>query len=101
MARKKESDIDKSIPSPEKLREILHVVRKEVPGMIREIADLLYSEKAAKDMGKAVGIYYKTLIEAGIPKEAALEMTKGYVLDMGRMFDKGHWNINSRQGRDD
>ena len=79
------------MPDPEKIADILKVVRKEVPGLIREIVDILYSEKSARSMGKAVGIYYKTLQENGIPKELALEMTKSYVINISRMFDKNNW----------
>ncbi len=79
------------MPDPEKIADILKVVRKEIPGLVREIIDLLYSEKSAKNMGKAVGIYYKTLQENGIPKELALEMTKNYVINIGQMFNGKNW----------
>jgi hypothetical protein len=79
------------MPDPEQIGEILSVVRKEVPGLVRDIVNILYSEQAAKNMGKAVGIYYQTLQKNGIPKDVALEMTKGYVIDMSRMFNKSNW----------
>ncbi len=80
------------MPDPEKLKEILSAVRSEVPGLVRDIVDILYSEKAAKSMGKAVGLYFKTLKENGIPEDIALEMTKGYVINIGKMFDFKKWS---------
>ncbi|MBN2042551.1 MAG: hypothetical protein JW754_01980 [Candidatus Aenigmarchaeota archaeon] len=82
---------DHEMPDPEKIAEVLKVVRKEIPGLIREIVDILYSENSARNMGKAVGIYYKTLQQNGIPKEMALEMTKGYVINIAKMFDGKSW----------
>jgi len=79
------------MPDPEDIKKILSSVRKEIPGMIRDVVDVLYSEKSAKNMGKAVGVYYKTLTQSGIPKELALEMTKGYVLNINEMFKKHNW----------
>jgi hypothetical protein len=86
------------IPDPEWIAEILVTVRKEVPGLLRDIINILYSEQSAKNMGKAVGVYYKTLQANGIPKEIALEMTKGYVFDLGRMFSKKNFDINGHFG---
>jgi hypothetical protein len=76
------------MPDPEKIGELISVVRKEIPGLLQDIVNILYSEQSARNMGKAVGIYYKALQDSGIPKELALEMTRGYVLDLGRMFNK-------------
>ena len=79
------------IPDPEDVKKILAAVRNEIPGMLRDIVDVLYNEKSAQSMGKAVGTYYKTLLQSGIPEEAALEMTKGYVINISKMFEKKHW----------
>ncbi len=79
------------MPDPEDIRKVLVSVRKEIPGMIRDVVEVLYSEKSAKSMGKAVGTYYKTLTQSGIPRDLALEMTKGYVLNINEMFKKQNW----------
>ena len=81
----------KEIPDPEDIKQILSAVRTEVPGLVRDIVNILYSEESAKNMGKAVGIYFKTLQQNGIPEEVALEMTKGYVINIGKMFDFHKW----------
>ncbi len=79
------------LPDPEYVKEILTSIRKEIPGLLKDVVNILYSEQSARNMGKAVGIYYKTLQDNGIPKEIALEMTKGYVINIGKMFNKDMW----------
>ena len=79
------------MPDPEQIADILKVVRKEVPGLLREIVGILYSEESARNMGKAVGIYYKTLVDSGIPKELALDMTRNYVFNISKMFSGKEW----------
>ena len=67
------------MPKPEEISEILAVVSKEVPSLIKGILDAFFSPKAAEDLGKAVATFYKNLIEGGIPEEQALAMTKDYL----------------------
>ena len=63
----------------EELREVLNVVSKEVPAMIRGILSSVFSEEAGRDMGKAAAAFYKQLKDAGMPEEAAVKMTENYV----------------------
>ncbi|MCX7750387.1 MAG: hypothetical protein N2320_02320 [Candidatus Bipolaricaulota bacterium] len=66
----------------EELREVLDVVAEKVPGLLRELRNVLYSKEAAEGMADAVGTFYKKLVEAGIPKEEALEMARGYMINL-------------------
>lgn len=63
----------------EELREVLGVVSKEVPGLIKGIIGSVFSEEAGKDMGKAAAAFYKELKEAGMPEETAVKMTENYI----------------------
>ena len=63
----------------EELREVLNVVSKEVPAMIKGILSSVFSEEAGRDMGKAAAAFYKQLKEAGMPEETAVKMTENYV----------------------
>lgn len=63
----------------EELREVLGVVSKEVPGLIKGIIGSVFSEEAGRDMGKAAAAFYKELKEAGMPEETAVKMTENYV----------------------
>ena len=63
----------------EDLREVLSVVSKEVPALIRGIIAGVFSEEAGRDMGKAAAAFYKELKEAGMREQTAVKMTENYV----------------------
>ncbi|MEM2987598.1 MAG: hypothetical protein QXK26_00985 [Candidatus Bathyarchaeia archaeon] len=63
----------------EELREVLSVVSKEVPALIKGIIASVFSEEAGRDMGRAAAAFYKELKEAGMPEEVAVKMTEGYI----------------------
>ena len=75
----------KSRKDVEELREVLKVVREEVPGLLKDITSPLKellgiafttTEEEAEKRAKAIAKFYKELINAGIDKDVALEMTK-------------------------
>ena len=63
----------------EEVREILGVVSKEIPALIKGIIVSVFSEEAGKDMGRAVAAFYKELKEAGIPEQTAVRMAENYM----------------------
>jgi len=63
----------------EELREVLSVVSKEIPAMIKGIIGSVFSEEAGRDMGKAAAAFYKQLKEAGMPEDTAVRMTENYI----------------------
>jgi len=63
----------------EEVKEILGVVSKEVPALIKSIMSAVFSEDSGRDMGKAAGAFYKELKESGIPEETAVRMTENYI----------------------
>ena len=81
------------MPDPEKIKEILDVVSEKIPGLLRELSDLLYSPKSAKQYAEAAATFYKELKEAGMTDEQAFELTSQYLstLSLGKMMGKfGH-----------
>lgn len=68
------------------LSEVLDTVTAKVPKLIKELVGSLYSPDAGADMGKAVGSYYRNLIEAGIPKDVAIEMAKDYAISVTKVM---------------
>ncbi len=71
------------------LREVLDVVSEKVPSLLRGMRDILYSREAAENMADAVATFYKKLVDAGIPKEDALEMTRGYMINLRDIVGEG------------
>lgn len=78
------------MPDPEKIKEILDVVGEKIPGLLKELSDLLYSPKSAKQYAEAAAIFYKELIAAGMSSEQAFELTSQYLstLNLGGMMRK-------------
>jgi NH3-dependent NAD+ synthetase len=80
----------------EELREVLGVVSKEVPSLIRGILGSVFSEEAGRDMGKAAAAFYKELKAAGLPEETAVKMTEDY---MGTFTSLGDLLRNVTSGK--
>ncbi|RLI21329.1 hypothetical protein DRO54_04000 [Candidatus Bathyarchaeota archaeon] len=63
----------------EEVKEILSVVSKEIPALIKGIIASVFSEEAGRNMGKAAAAFYKELKESGMPDEVAIKMTENYI----------------------
>jgi hypothetical protein len=89
--REKMSDM----PEAQEIGEILSVVRTEVPGLVRDLMDTIYSPESAEKMAKSVATFYKTLVDSGIEEKEAMEMAKGFVIDFRKIFQG--FNIHSHE----
>ena len=78
------------MPDPEKIKEILDVISEKVPGLLKELSNLLYSPQSAKQYAEAAAIFYKELKNAGMSEEQAYELTSQYLstLNLGNMMGK-------------
>ncbi len=86
----------------EDLREVLEVVSDKVPSLLRGLRDVLYSKESAENMADSVGTFYKKLVESGIPKDDALEMARGYMINLRDIMGRKGINIgNFMHGQDD
>ena len=78
------------------VKEILEVVADKVPHLLTQLRNTLFSADAGRELGQAVGAFYKELIENGIPADEALKMAKDYistlqgVLSHAKLGGKGH-----------
>lgn len=59
--------------------ELMDMMSGKLPGLLREIQNIIFSEEGATSMSKAVGIFYKNLIEAGMDKSDAMYLTQEYM----------------------
>jgi len=83
------------------LRDVLDVVSDKIPALLRGLRDVLYSKESAENMADSVGTFYKKLVESGIPKEDALEMARGYMINLRDILDsKGGFNVNVTKDKD-
>ncbi len=82
--------------------EILDVVSDKIPALLRGLRDVLYSKESAENMADSVGTFYKKLVEAGIPKEDALDMARGYMINLRDMAGSKGFNLGGlKWGKDD
>jgi len=100
---------DYFINSVDDLRDLFSMISAEVPGLLRGLRDVIYSKEAASSMADAVATFYTKLVDAGIPKDEAMDMARGYVLNLREILGgKGGLNMNigdfgksKREGDDD
>jgi len=95
-----------NVEDAEEIKEIFGVLNESIPKLISGLLGSVYSPESAGKLATAIGIFYAKLIEQGIPKELALEMTRGYVsaLDFGKLMaiagnESREQHETSRHGR--
>jgi hypothetical protein len=76
------------MPDPEKIKEILDVVAEKIPGLLKQLSELLYGPKSAKQYAEAAAIFYKELKNAGMTDGQAFELTQQYMstLNLGNLM---------------
>lgn len=77
----------------QEVREILEVVSDKVPALLRGLWSVLYSKESAQSMAEAISTFYKGLIDSGIPRDVALDMTRGYVINLRDVMGKRGLNL--------
>ena len=73
----------------EEFQEVMSIISREVPVMIKGIVGSIFSEEAGREMGRAAASFYAELKAGGIPEETALKMTENYMkifTDMGDLI---------------
>ena len=63
----------------EELKEMMNTLKETVPELIKGIVDALYSGQNAEEFGKQVASFYKSMIDAGMDKKEAFELTKEFM----------------------
>ncbi|WP_430515236.1 hypothetical protein [Pyrococcus woesei] len=70
---------DKDLDKVAMLMDKLGPMIEDILGPIKELISELYNPERMAALGKSVAQFYKDLVEAGMDKEAALELTKEYM----------------------
>ena len=96
-------ETDKDEIPVEEIRELLGVVNKEIPGLIKGLFSALYSAETAEQYAQGIGTIYKTLTDQGLPEEMVREMVNKYA-DSINIIGKSLQNIDigtkSKKGED-
>jgi hypothetical protein len=89
------------LPDVDKVSGLLDAVADKIPELLGGLRDVLYSPKAAESMAEAVAKFYKTLTEAGIPQDQALDMARGYMINLRDVLGKKGLDLGSITRADD
>jgi len=87
------------------MKEIFSIFSREIPGMIKNIMNTVFSEEAGKNMGKAAAAYYNELKSGGLPDAVAIKLTEEYMRtftslgDMLKNAGKGGWRQRGKEGK--
>ena len=69
-------------PDAEEVAEILTAIGETVPRLVRNVIGAVVSEDMGRNLGRAVGSFYKELRDVGISPEEALKMAKEYMASL-------------------
>ncbi len=70
---------DRDIEQAAKLMDKIGPIMEDILDPLKNLLSELYSPEKMQAMGKSVAEFYKNLVEAGMDKEAATELTKEYM----------------------
>ncbi len=72
----------------EELKEVLKVVGEELPRLVRnvieslkELMEITYDAESARERAKAIAIFYKELINNGVPENLALKLVREHFVN--------------------
>ena len=78
----KMSEGSNDMPDPEKIKEILDAVSEKIPGLLKNLSDVIYGPEAAKNYAHAISTFYKELKAAGMTEAQAFELTRKYMSNL-------------------
>ena len=86
----KENDI-------KEFKEVMNTLKETVPEIIKGIVDAIYSGTSAEEFGKQVANFYKSMVDVGMDKEEAYELTKKFMESrdisgvIKKILSEGNW----------
>jgi hypothetical protein len=72
------NEIDK-MPDAENLKEIMTAISQTVPELLEKITKVISDSQEGNKMGKSVASFYSTLVESGMHKDQAFELTRNFM----------------------
>lgn len=73
MSERKEGEIKSEIAG------IFDVMTERLPKLMAAVKDSLFSERAGREIGRAVGAFYQELLAANISESEAAALTRSYL----------------------
>ena len=81
----------------EEFKEVMNTLKETVSQLIKSIVDTVYSSQNAEEFGKQVANFYKEMVNAGMNKEKAYELTKKFMESrdiagvLNKILAQGNW----------
>jgi hypothetical protein len=72
-------DKGKEVPLKDEISGVFDVMTERLPRLISTLKDTLFSEQAGKEIGKAVGAFYKELLASGMDPDEIAALTRSYM----------------------
>ncbi|MFW6176097.1 MAG: hypothetical protein ACOC40_00210 [Thermoplasmatota archaeon] len=63
----------------EQLKELMETLNETVPGLISGIVEAVYNAEDSQKLAKNTANFYKELVEAGMEKEQAYQLTRDFM----------------------
>ena len=67
------------MPDAKELKEIMIVISETVPDLLDKITKVISDNQEGNKMGRSVASFYNTLVESGMPKDQAFNLTKSFM----------------------
>lgn len=77
----------------QELAQVFDTLMEKVPQLFHALRATLFSPESGTEFGEAVGNFYQSLVNKGIPQEKALELTSKYLENFGNISKL--FNMNS------
>ncbi len=84
------------------IAEIIDTMGEKLPNLINALKATLYSVEAGRELGRAVGAFYRELVDSGMPSEFAMTMAGSYMEALKNIMQPGpHRELRIRHKRPD
>ncbi len=99
-------DIEKKVSEAEEVERILKVVSGEVPKLIeniikplKDLLDEFYTPESVRKRAEAFVVFYKTLVENGVPEAEALKLARSQILDINMVLERVFGSLSKYEVR--
>ncbi len=92
--KKKSSAEDEDV---REFKEVMNTLKETVPEIIKGIVDAIYSGTNAEEFGKQVANFYKSMVDVGMDKGDAYELTRKFMESrdisgiIKKILSEGNW----------
>jgi hypothetical protein len=67
------------MPDAAELKEIMKIMTQTVPDLLGGINKAFFDPQESLNRGNSIASFYSTLVQSGVPKDQAFELTRSYM----------------------